>query len=118
DRAFARLHQGRRRAPRGRRPRVTRADTVVATSLGPPLVFADGCWCLAADELPVVHGLSVLSRALADMVASELRAGAGDIAIERGLRPRENPELIERFGLDGVHLRVARSLAQHIATAP
>ena len=34
----------------------------LATSLGPPLVHRDGVWVLDLVDLPIVHGLSVLSR--------------------------------------------------------
>ena len=45
----------------------------IPTSLGPALVSADGVWVLDVSSLPVLHGLSVLSRALAEMVKSNRR---------------------------------------------
>lgn len=72
----------------------------IDTSLGPQLVRGDGEWCLDLVELPILRGLSVLSRALAEMVLGQARSERVDIAVERRLRPRENPELIERYHVD------------------
>ncbi|MBL9079726.1 MAG: hypothetical protein JNL08_19650 [Planctomycetes bacterium] len=95
---------------------MTRAP--LPTSLGPELVFADGVWHLACAELPTVRGLSVLARALAEMAAAQLRGERVDIAFERRLRPRENPELIDRFGIDAVRLVAEREVAPAIADHP
>ena len=76
----------------------------IPTSLGPALVPADGVWALDVSSLPVLHGLSVLSRALAEMVTAQARSDRIDITIERRLRSRENPELIEDFGIELVKL--------------
>ncbi len=74
----------------------------IETSLGPELVRADGLWRLDLAELPVLHGLSVLSRALAEMVLGQARSDRVEVAVERKLRPRENPELLERFHIEQV----------------
>jgi len=76
----------------------------IPTSLGPALVPADGVWALDVSALPVLHGLSVLSRALAEMVVAQARSDRIDVTIERRLRDRENPELIEDFGIELVKL--------------
>ncbi|MGE3174574.1 MAG: hypothetical protein AB7O97_18225 [Planctomycetota bacterium] len=76
----------------------------LGTSLGPSLHRADDCWCVDLDQLPIVHGLSVLSRALAEMVLGQVRSDRADVVVERKLRRRENPELLEQFGIDGVRL--------------
>ena len=74
------------------------------TSLGPALVRGDSCWTLDVASLPVLHGLSVLSRALAEMVVGHARSDRIDVTVERRLRQRENPELAETFGIDSVKL--------------
>ncbi|HEX6812673.1 MAG TPA: alcohol dehydrogenase catalytic domain-containing protein [Planctomycetota bacterium] len=76
----------------------------IPTSLGPALVPGDGCWVLDVTSLPALHGLSVLSRALAEMVIAQARSDRIDVMIERSLRDRENPELIEDFGIELVKL--------------
>jgi len=92
--------------------------TRLTTSLGPQLAFEGGCWNLVVDELPVLHGLSVLSRALAEMVAAQMRSERIDITVERRLRPRENPELIERFGIEFVKLAAEHEAIDAIAAQP
>lgn len=59
-----------------------------ATSLGPQLEWRDGAWGLDLATLPILHGLSVLSRALAEMVVGHARADRYDVAVERRLRAR------------------------------
>jgi S-adenosylhomocysteine hydrolase len=81
---------------------MTAPPTRIETSLGPALVLVDDEWQLDLAELPVLHGLSVLSRALAEMALGQVRSDRVDVAVERKLRPRENPELIERLRLDHV----------------
>ncbi|MBX3464611.1 MAG: hypothetical protein KF830_15690 [Planctomycetes bacterium] len=97
---------------------MNREGTQLATSLGPPLVYDEGIWRLAVDDLPVLHGLSVLSRALAEMVAAQLRGDRVDIGVERRLRPTENPELIERFGIESVKLVAEHAAVDAIAIQP
>lgn len=88
------------------------------TSLGPQLVREDGVWVLTVGSLPVLHGLSVLSRALAEMVATQARSDRFDVVIERRLRSRENPELVDRFGIDVVKLSAEPSVVDAIAQRP
>lgn len=72
------------------------------TSLGPPLVKEDFIWRLDLESLPILHGLSVISRALSEMVLGQARGDRMDVAVERKLRAGENPELIEVFGIEVV----------------
>lgn len=88
------------------------------TSLGPALTFVDGVWQLPVDTLPVVHGLSVLSRALAEMVTAQLRGDRVEVAVERRLRPQENPELIDRYGIEFVRLAADRAAVEQVAAVP
>lgn len=70
------------------------------TSLGPPLVREGAVWRLDLESLPILHGLSVISRALSEMVLAQARADRVDVTVERKLRVSENPELIEMFGIE------------------
>jgi hypothetical protein len=90
----------------------------LATSLGPPLVQRDGVWVLDLSDVPLVHGLSVLSRALAEMVAAQAHADRVDVAVERRLRAREHPELVEVHALAAVRLAVAPEVAPAVLGAP
>jgi len=81
---------------------VTKQREPTETSLGPPLVHNDGVWQLDLESLPILHGLSVISRALSEMVLAQARADRVDVSVERKLRPGENPELIEVFGIEVV----------------
>ncbi len=85
----------------------------IATSLGPALVREGAVWRLDLAELPIVHGLSVLSRALGEMVVGQARSDRVDVAVERRLRGRENPELLEHFGID-----LVKVVAEHGAVEP
>ena len=88
------------------------------TSLGPSLVKVDETWRLDVSELQIVHGLSVLSRALTEMLMAKVRSGHRHVALRRSLRPRENPELIEHFGVDGVELVVDEDFVARFQTSP
>ncbi|MEO6596551.1 MAG: hypothetical protein ABIP94_17505 [Planctomycetota bacterium] len=90
----------------------------IETSLGPPLVQVGGVWTLDLAELPILHGLSVLSRALAEMVVAQVRSERIDVAVERKLRARENPELIEHFGIDLVKVAAEHEAIEFAATRP
>jgi hypothetical protein len=72
-------------------------------------VHIDGGWRLDLESLPILHGLSVISRALSEMVLAQARADQVDVTVERKLRPGENPELIEIFGIEIV--KVAAEVA-------
>ncbi len=89
----------------------------LATSLGPPLVLQDGVWVLDLASLPIVHGLSVLSRALAEMVV-HARGDRFDVVVERRLRPRENPELVDVHGIELVRLHAESTVLDALLAAP
>ena len=44
------------------------------TSIGPPLRFDGEVWSIDVSEVPTLHGLSVLSRALSEMVTAQARS--------------------------------------------
>jgi len=88
------------------------------TSLGPPLVKVQGTWRLDVASLPIVHGLSILSRALAEMAMAQIRGGAVVVDLQRSLRPRENPELIEVYGLSSVNLLADAVVVDRFADDP
>lgn len=97
---------------------MTDAPARLETSIGPPLERHDGTWVLAVGSLAVMHGLSVLSRALAEMVGVRARSERPDAAIERRLRARETPELVEVFGIEVVHLVVQPALVAEFVARP
>jgi hypothetical protein len=80
------------------------APSAVPTSLGPSCVQRGAGWILDLTELPLFHGLSVLARALGEMVIEQARHDRIDIAVERAIRPRENPELLDRLKVERVKL--------------
>jgi hypothetical protein len=96
------------------RPRPSKIET----SLGPSLTWSDPCWALDLGALPILHGLSVLSRALAEMAVGQARSDRIDVSAERKLRPRENPELIERFGIDLVKITAEHEAMESLAAGP
>lgn len=79
---------------------MTDPSSRLETSLGLPLVHIDGGWQLGLESLPILHGLSVISRALSEMLLAQARGDQVDVTIERKLRPGETPELIEIFGIE------------------
>lgn len=97
---------------------MSRDGDLLDTTLGPPLVRRDGVWTLAVGSLPVMHGLSVLARAVAEMVVAQARSERIDVAIDRRLRARENPELVERFGIDGLKVAVEHAVVDRVVAAP
>lgn len=94
------------------------APRELATSLGPPLVREDGVWALDLGQLSIVHGLSVLARALGEMVVQHARAERFDVVVERKLRARENPELVEVHGIELVRLAVEPEVVDAIVRQP
>ena len=85
------------------------------TSLGIPAIAEQDCWALRLDELPVLRGLSVLSRALGEMTLTQVRRDRVDVSIERSVRPKENPELYAEFGIKLVKLCAEREVIDAIA---
>lgn len=90
----------------------------LATSLGPALVRENGVWTLDLGQLAIVHGLSVLARALGEMVVQHARAERFDVVVERKLRARENPELVEVHGIELVRLAVEPEVVDAILRQP
>lgn len=88
------------------------------TSIGPPLVFDGEVWSIDVGSVPTLHGLSVLSRALAEMVIVQARSDRVDVVVERKLRDRENPELVSTFGIESVRLHAEPALLDGIASRP
>ncbi len=74
-------------------PRSPRRPRRFVTSLGPHAELRDAVWTLDLSDLPIFHGLSVLARALGDLVIEQCRADRMDVAVERTVSGRENPEL-------------------------
>lgn len=74
------------------------------TSLGRDLVHRGSVWELDLTDLPIFHGLSVLSRALGEMVIAQAGTDRVDVAVEREVRPSENPELRDELGVQLVKL--------------
>lgn len=93
-------------------------DASQPTSLGPSLRREHDVWTLGFDAQPVLHGLSVLSRAIAEMATSAARSDRSDLSVDRRLRARENPELVERFGIDGMRLVAEMATFDWIAEQP
>ena len=94
------------------------ASRSLPTSLGPALVREDGAWTLDLGQLAIVHGLSVLARALGEMVVQHARAERFDVVVERKLRGRENPELVEVHGIELVRLAVEPEVVDAILQQP
>ena len=87
------------------------------TSLGPVCERHGGTWTVDLTELPLFHGLSVLSRALGDLVIEQADSERIDISVERAIHPRENPELLHALGVSLVKVvaehEVLGSIAHH-----
>ncbi len=85
------------------------------TSIGPPLVFDGDAWSIDVGNVPTLRGLSVLSRALAEMVVAQARSDRLDVSVERRVRERENPQLFEMFGIESVRLSAEPSVLESCA---
>jgi hypothetical protein len=88
------------------------------TSLGPCLIADETGYHLDLANLPILRGMSVLSRALAEMAVHQARSGHFDVRCERQLRSRENPELCEQFGIESVRLQAAVDVVPSMLEAP
>ena len=97
---------------------MTAGPVELATSLGPPLVLQDGVWTIELGELGIVHGLSVLSRALAEVVVARCRPERFELVAERKLRARENPELVNVYGIDHVRIAIDGAVADDVQHDP
>ena len=94
---------------------IVSASARVATSLGPGLERIGEGWTIDLTDLPLLHGLSVLSRALGDSVVEQARSDRIEIAVERTVNVRENPELLQALGVRAVRISAERGLADVIA---
>lgn len=74
------------------------------TSLGPACERTSQGWRLDLTDIPLFHGLSVLSRALGEMAIEQAQSDRIEIDVNRKIRPRENPELNAQLGLKAVKL--------------
>ena len=90
----------------------------IPTTLGPRIEMRDGFAILDLGDLPIFHGLSVLSRALGEMVVATTRADQVDVHVERQVRPGENPELVHDLGISRVKLCAEHQTIQNIAEHP
>lgn len=95
-----------------------RAKARIQTSLGPVCEKNGGVWTLDLETLPIYRGLSVLSRALADMVITQAREHRMDIDIERSVRPRENPELVADLDVRLVRITAEHATVERISRDP
>jgi hypothetical protein len=86
------------------------------TSLGPDAQWDGERWLLDLTSLPILHGLSVLSRALGDLVLDQARSDRIEIAVERTINHRENPELIDVLGVRTVGISAEHALVAAIAS--
>ena len=85
------------------------------TSLGATCVREGAAWRLDLTQLALIHGLSVLSRALSEMLVERHRAQPGELVFERRLRPRENPELIDAHRVGRIRLHVGAALGKGLS---
>ena len=87
---------------------------LVETTLGPPLRRrAGGGWTIDLSDLPLFHGLSVLSRALGERLVEECHSERLVIHVERRLRASEHPELVA-LGCTAVGLHAQREVVAHV----
>jgi S-adenosylhomocysteine hydrolase len=91
-----------------------RTAAALETTLGPPLRRrAGGGWTIDLTDLPLFHGLSVLSRALGERLVEECHAERLTIDFERRLKPSEHPELVA-LGCAGVGIHAEREVVAHV----
>lgn len=83
------------------------------TSLGPSFRRARGEWTIDLTDLPLFHGLSVLSRALGERIVEHCVTERLDIDVERRIKTSENPELAA-LGCLGVKLLAERDVVAHV----
>jgi S-adenosylhomocysteine hydrolase len=83
------------------------------TALGPSLHRRGGGWTIDLTDLPLFHGLSVLSRALGEQLVERCQAECFDIDLERRLKASENPELVA-LGCTGVTVHAERDVVAHV----
>ncbi|MFI5007682.1 MAG: hypothetical protein ACHQKZ_09585 [Solirubrobacterales bacterium] len=87
--------------------------TELPTSLGPSFRRVRGAWTIDLTDLPLFHGLSVLSRALGERIVEHCLTERLDIDVERRIKSSENPELAA-LGCVGVKLLAERDVVAHV----
>lgn len=91
--------------------------TAIDTSLGYPIEAHGSTWVLDLTDLQLLHGLSVVSRGLSEEIVAQAKADRIDINVERTVSLRENPELLEDFGVALIQVcaehESVRSIADH-----
>lgn len=90
----------------------------IETSLGYPARPHGSLWVLDLTNLPLIHGLSVLSRALAEEIVLQAKSDRVDINVERTISARENPELLQEFGVRLVKVSADHESVLSIAGHP
>ena len=90
----------------------------LSTTLGPELARDGSVWALDLAELPLIHGLSVLARALTEMIVLQVRSERVDVSVERRLRPRENPELLDEMGVALVKVTAEHAAVKGLTEHP
>ncbi len=90
-----------------------RSAAVRPTTLGPSLRRRGDGWTIDLTDLPLFHGLSVLSRALGEQLVERCQAECFDIDVERRLKASENPELAA-LGCAGVTVHAERDVVAHV----
>ncbi|MBL8899673.1 MAG: hypothetical protein JNM84_18725 [Planctomycetes bacterium] len=89
-----------------------------ASALGPPVVRRGALYELDLRELPLFHGLSVLSRALGEMILGAVHAQRDEIDFTRDLRAAENKELVAELHVQRVRVRAEREVGEQLAREP
>jgi hypothetical protein len=90
-----------------------RAGSVRSTALGPSLRRRGDGWSIDLSDVPLFHGLSVLSRALGEQLVERCHAECFDLDVERRLKASENPELVA-LGCAGVTVHAERTVVAHV----
>jgi hypothetical protein len=93
-------------------------DDGFESSLGPQVERSGSGWITDLSELPIYHGLSVLSHALSEMVIAQARSDRVDINVERAVRVRENRELRNDLGVALVKICADQEVGAEIARHP
>ena len=90
----------------------------VKTSLGPSLKRKGSVWIIDLSQMPIFHGLSIISRALGDMIIDQAKSDRIDINVERTVRIRENPELLQGLGVALVKVSAERDAVATLVEDP
>ena len=88
------------------------------TSLGPSIERQGGCWTIDLTDLPIFHGLSILSMALGEMIIAQANSDRIDITVERKVSYRENPELLKQMGISLIKVSAERAAITKTADDP